>query len=75
MVKHNKLVRDNIPSIIQKDGKKANVRILDDKEFLNSLKIKLVEEVNEYLESDDIDEIADILEVIYSLLDFNDISF
>lgn len=74
MIIHNKLVRDNIPNIIENDNKKANIRILDDKEFIECLNKKLVEEVNEYLSDNDTNEIADILEVLYSILDHNKIS-
>lgn len=65
----NKLVRDNIPEIIEKNGEKAYIRILDDVEYKNQLDIKLQEEVNEYLQDDNIEELADIVEVIYAILD------
>lgn len=74
MIVHNKLVRDNIPEIIENAGKKPNIRVLEDKEYIESLNKKLLEEVNEYLEDNDTNEIADVLEVLYSILDYNDIS-
>lgn len=64
---HNKLVRDFIPQIIDQDGKKAHVRTLDEKEMIICLKNKLIEEVNEYLENESVEELADVLEVIYAL--------
>lgn len=74
MIVHNKLVRDKIPSIIENDNKKANTRVLEDKEYLECLNKKLLEEVNEYLVDNDIDELADVLEVIYNILEFNNTS-
>ncbi len=71
---HNKLVRDNIPNIIELDGKKANIRILNNNEYIECLNNKLLEEVQEYLENNDTNEIADILEVLYSILNYNNIS-
>lgn len=65
-----KLVRDNIPNIILKNnpsGTAIKYRKLDDVEYRNALKNKLCEEVLEYLESDDVKELADILEVIFAL--------
>lgn len=65
-----KLVRDNIPNIILKNnpaGTSIKYRKLDDVEYKNALKNKLCEEVLEYLESDDIKELADVVEVICEL--------
>jgi len=42
---YNKLIRDGVPSIIEKKGEKYEVRKLDDKqEFLQELLKKIVEE-------------------------------
>jgi len=65
--KVNKLVRDNIPSFIVDNGEMPNFRILNDEEFLEALNEKLLEEVKEYQESKDLEELADILQVIYSI--------
>lgn len=64
---YNKLVRDRIPEIIAAQGKKPVIRVLDDKEYNICLEKKLEEEVAEYHESKEIEELADILEVIYAL--------
>jgi len=68
---YNKLVRDNIPRIIETDGVVAQVRILDKEELILKLKEKLLEETNELKEasskSDQIKEMADCLEIIYAL--------
>lgn len=64
---YNKLVRDNIPDIIQKKGGKVVYTTLDDnRRFLRALDCKLAEELVEYRESGDIEELADLLEVIYA---------
>lgn len=64
---YNKLVRDRIPEIIAKQGKKYSSSILSEKDYLKELKIKLQEEVDEFLESENDEELADILEVIFAL--------
>lgn len=65
---YNKLVRDNIPEIMIKNGAKPVTRILSEEEYLSELNKKLLEEVNEYLESEDVMEIADIEEVLLAIL-------
>ena len=48
-------------------GKKYEIKTLSDEEFLEELERKLVEEINEYQESKDVEELSDILEVIYRI--------
>ena len=67
MIKYNKAIRDKIPEIIAESGKKYNLKQLDDESFLAELEKKLTEEVNEYSESKDVEELADLLEVIYRI--------
>ena len=64
---YNKAIRDRIPEIIEKSGKKCNVKHLDDPEFLTALENKLMEEIHEYFESHSIEELVDLLEVIYRI--------
>ncbi len=64
---YNKLVRDNIPEIIRNSGETAHISFLDDASYLKELRKKLLEETNEFLESEEIVELADILEVIEAL--------
>ena len=64
---YNKLVRDGIPEIIAAQGEKPIIRVMDDKEYIISLEKKLDEEVAEYHESKEIEELADVMEVIYAL--------
>lgn len=65
---YNKLVRDRIPEIIEKSGKKFVIDVMDEEVYKIELNKKLMEEVQEYLENESVEEIADILEVIYSIL-------
>jgi predicted house-cleaning noncanonical NTP pyrophosphatase (MazG superfamily) len=75
MVKpYHKLVRDNIPAIIQKDGKTCEVVTLGDKEYLDALNAKLGEELKEYQEDRSIEELADVQEVINALVKANGLS-
>lgn len=66
-MKYNKLVRDKIPQIIKEDDKTPVTHLADDQEYIEKLKQKLKEEVNEFLEEDNEEELADILEVVYSI--------
>ena len=63
-MKYDKLVRDKIPEIIEQKGGKYKIRLANDQEYWNKLKVKLTEEVSEFLESENHKEIADILEVL-----------
>ena len=74
MKKHNKAIRDKIPEIIEESGKKYNLKHLDDTSFLAELEKKLTEEVNEYAESKDVEELADLLEVIYRISELRGVS-
>ena len=67
MKEYDKIVRDNIPTIIENSGSKCEIEIVSDEEALSYLYIKLTEEVNEFLESKDIYEIADVIEVLYAI--------
>ena len=72
MKEYNKLVRDRIPEIIQKEGKKVNTEILDDDRYIEELNKKLQEEVNEYLKDGTMEELGDIVEVVLAILKYND---
>jgi predicted house-cleaning noncanonical NTP pyrophosphatase (MazG superfamily) len=65
---YNKLVRNNIPDIIEQSGKKAIYRTLSYDEFQQALKVKLVEEANELLNAktpeEELEELVDIYEVL-----------
>ena len=64
---YNKLVRDNIPSIIEGKEETPITRILNEEEYKKELEKKLYEEYNEVLEAsgeDRVEELADMIEVI-----------
>ena len=61
---YNKLVRDLIPDIIQREGNECRTRILSDEEYLKMLDAKLDEELLEYHQDQNIEELADLLELI-----------
>jgi len=74
MTKFNKAIRDKIPEIIQKDGYTCNIQTLSDEKFLVEIEKKLSEEVTEYQNDKNLEELADILEVIYRIAQLKGIS-
>ena len=68
---YNKLVRDKIPENINSEpGRKSKYRILNDKEYLNELNKKVIEEANEFIEENNIEELGDLMEVINAIMQF-----
>lgn len=67
---YNKLVRDKIPEIIKRDGKKTTKKILPESEYLIAVNTKMQEELNEYLSAktneEAVEELADLLELIHA---------
>ena len=74
MTKFNKAIRDKIPEIIQKDGHTCNIQTLSDEKFLVEIEKKLSEEVAEYQNDKNPEELTDILEVIYRIAQLKGIS-
>lgn len=68
-MRYNKLVRDKIPEIIKSKAATPITHVASDEEYRQKLKEKLQEEVDEFLEDDNEEELADILEVIYAFCD------
>lgn len=62
--KYNKLVRDRIPEIIEASGKSCVTEILSDEDYLHMVDAKLDEELTEYHADQNIEELADLMEVI-----------
>lgn len=67
---YDKLVRDSIPEIIKEAGKIPTIEIISGKLKEEYLEKKLGEEVNEYLEDKNLEELADIMEVLFGLADY-----
>ena len=65
-ISYNKLVRDKIPEIIKASGKICEIEILSNEEYLQMLDKKLDEELAEYHQEQNIEELADLLEVLYA---------
>lgn len=73
---YNKLVRDKIPENINSmEGRKATWRIMDDDEYIKELNKKLLEEAHEFIEENAIEELADVMEVIQSIMRIKNISY
>lgn len=77
--KYNKLVRDKIIQNIQRKGHNATYSILDKEQYLKELDKKLIEEVNEFIETHNEEEnelgiehseeeMSDIMEVIETII-------
>jgi predicted house-cleaning noncanonical NTP pyrophosphatase (MazG superfamily) len=68
---HNKLVRDKIPEMIRTSGNQCEILVLNDVEYIEALKQKLIEEAKEaaIAPPDELaQELADVMEVIDALL-------
>lgn len=64
---YDKLIRDRIPEIIEASGSKCEVEVVSDKVALEYLYKKLGEEVEELLIDKNLDEIADVMEVLFAI--------
>lgn len=72
---YNKLVRDRIPENINSmEGRNCNYKILNDDEYLKELDKKLFEEAYEFIEEHSIEELADLMEVIFAIMKDRNIS-
>ena len=69
---YNKLVRDNIPQVIERTNKQFSTRILSKEEYMVEVKKKMNEELVEYQQAttneEAVEELADILELINAAL-------
>lgn len=65
-----KLIRDNIPKIVQEKNEVIDFATVENDEFFYQLLLsKLSEEVNEFFISDDVTELVDILTVIKKIVE------
>lgn len=73
---YNKLVRDKIPEEINNmEGRKAAFRIMDDDEYAKELNRKLLEECHEFIEENNLEELADVMEVIEAIIQLKGIQW
>lgn len=66
-IEYHKLVRDKIPEIIKASGKTCITEILSDEDYLRMLDAKLDEELKEYHEDQNLEELADLYEVLLAV--------
>ena len=64
---YDKLVRDKNPEMIRQAGKQPVTDTLSHEAMADALDRKLMEEVQEYLESKSVEEMADVLEVLHGI--------
>lgn len=66
IIKYHKLVRDRIPEIIELSGKACSTEVLSDEDYLRMIDAKLDEELAEYHKDQSLEELADLIEVVYA---------
>ena len=70
---YNKLIRDNNVKIMEDRGCRVTWEKMNAKKYGEELDKKLREEIEEFLENYDPEEMADVIEVIYAQLEFRNI--
>lgn len=73
-MRYDKLVRDGIPDIIAAKGEVCSFHVADDSEFAEKLYEKLREETEELIEGRNVQEIADVLEVVDAIISLEKIT-
>lgn len=74
---YNKLVRDKIPDVITNTGKACEIEVLQEKEYIEKLNEKLIEELEELRNAkleEVAGEIADVMEVLFAIAETNGVS-
>jgi predicted house-cleaning noncanonical NTP pyrophosphatase (MazG superfamily) len=69
-MKYEKLVRDKVPYIIGMEGRTAVTHKASDAEYWQKLKEKLMEELDEFFQSEKMEEIVDMTEVIEAIMEY-----
>ncbi|MBK3497406.1 nucleoside triphosphate pyrophosphohydrolase [Viridibacillus sp. YIM B01967] len=76
---YNKLVRDLIPEVIEKNGKNCTTRILAPEDHLTEIKLKMQEEALEFKDAEEqkdaVEELADILELVHAALAVYEVTY
>ncbi len=76
--KVDKLIRDYMPEVMHSQGVEVTARIMEQDEYMQRLKDKLLEEASEVVEAQTsaeyIEEIADLIEVIQALVNATGLS-
>ncbi len=67
MIEYDKLIRDRIPEIIERSGKRCVIEVMDNDTYIQYLDQKLNEELAEYQADKSLEELADLLEVMYAV--------
>jgi predicted house-cleaning noncanonical NTP pyrophosphatase (MazG superfamily) len=71
MIHYNKLIRDNMPQIMQQKGTKIVYHEAEaDGEYWAALMRKFQEEITEFEQAPSVDQVADILDVLEAVIDF-----
>lgn len=73
-MKYNKLIRDKIPEMLDEKKIPYKIHSADDTEYWEKLKEKLVEEVAEFNKDENIEELADVMEVLDAIIAFRQYS-
>ena len=68
MIEYDILIRDKIPEIIEQSGKNCIIEVMDNYTYIEYLDQKLNEELAEYQQDKSIEELADLLEVMYAVV-------
>ena len=75
-IKYDKLVRDNIPKIItDQDNQSCEYYTIEDEdEYFKYLVKKVVEEINEFFQTPTSEEMADVMEVLETIIQLKNIN-
>ena len=68
MTEYDKLIRDKIPELIEASGKRCITEEMDTDTYIQYLDKKLNEELAEYQADKSLEELADLLEVMYAVI-------
>lgn len=67
-MKYGLLVRDKIPLLMRKEGRTPVTHIASDEEYWEALKVKLLDEIEEFYKSNEKEDFVDILEILEAVI-------